>query len=629
MADNGKNADVVLSIGLDYQQELDKLQKDFKAKGDEFAEYIKNAVSKEDITVALDDSKGIRQIKDDLAGAVKNLKSQLGFFNQLTNVGPDFETTSKRDAKTRLESWEETQSRLVKQLEGYQSKVEELKKSLAEAMSEGAKEGEKSFKKSTDATTDNASNALEVISQKTTAVVSSITEEVDNGADSISKKLKSALSFKGIKRGLQFAVIGAAIIKARLELEMLKRGFAVLKKAATIAIDAIKKGLSTLRSTLLSFGKEGFSNLTKATGETKRNAEMLEASLLQLKNALGSAFAPIFNYITPALNTLISGLASAANAVARFMAALTGKGFATVAKKSFDGIGDSASAAGGAVGELQRQLMGFDQINKLEDNSGGGGGGGGGVNYDNMFDTVAIDESTNKWADYIKSCWERANFMGLGLIVGAKINQALSSIDWKPIHETAKKIGTSVATFLNGAMIATDFKLIGSTIANGLNTALYTADSFLTNFDFNRFGRSLGELIQGGIDTFDWATFGHAIGETVAGSFDFLAGLVEGIDWASLPQKIVDYLGGIDWSHIASSIFEFIGAAVGAFKSLKDSIGKMVWEKISGGLTDAWDYFKGKIEEQGGNVFLGILTGIKDAVVGIYTWIKTKIQNRK
>ena len=79
------------------------------------------------------------------------------------------------------------------------------------------------------------------------------------------------------------------------------------------------RSLFALFNRLRSAVGEGMKNLVQYSGDTNNTVSGLMSSLTQLKNALATAFAPILTMIAPALNTLISLLTTAANAVAQFL----------------------------------------------------------------------------------------------------------------------------------------------------------------------------------------------------------------------------------------------------------------------------------------------------------------------
>lgn len=132
--------------------------------------------------------------------------------------------------------------------------------------------------------------------------------------------------------------------------------------------------------------------------ETKQTIANLKTALEQLKVSWGAAFAPILNAVAPLLQTLIGYLVSAANAVARFIAIISGKSTymravanADAVAAGMDKVSGAAGSAADSIAEAKRQIMGFDEINQLTDDKSSKGGGGAGAG--SKFDTVeeAID----------------------------------------------------------------------------------------------------------------------------------------------------------------------------------------------------------------------------------------------
>ena len=174
-----------------------------------------------------------------------------------------------------------------------------------------------------------------------------------------------------------------------------------------------------IRSMIMGFTKslkEGITNLyqysqalNSADGSNFASTMDSYASMvLKLKNSLATALAPIISAIMPMLQKLAGYIIQAANALARFFAILNGQSTYTVAKDVAtqwgDAAADSIGGANDAAEELKRTLLGFDEINALDDpnkgGSGGGGGGGGGtsVSASDMFEEKETGVLTGIWA---------------------------------------------------------------------------------------------------------------------------------------------------------------------------------------------------------------------------------------
>jgi hypothetical protein len=373
---------------------------------------------------------------------------------------------------------------------------------------------------------------------------------------------------------------------------------------------------SKLRNALV----DGFKNLAKKNSETNANLSELSGGLQQLKNSLATAFSPILNTITPALSTLINYLVQACNVVGQFFAALTGqKTYTTVSKvqkdyaASLDKTGDSAA---NAADKVKKSLMGFDEINKLDDDSKSSSGGSSGSDGGSFEE----NEVTNKYANFaqmIKDAWANADFTEIGKIAGQKLNAALANIPWDDIKNTCNKIAKSVATFLNGFMEGTDWSLVGKTIAEGINTAVGTASTFVTNFDWSKLGKSVGETIDSTIKNIDWLMLGKTFSDIVKGWLTTFCEAVENVDWNNVGQSVVKMLVAIDWAGILQKVSK---AILEVAKSGVDFAVGIVTELLKDVPQAIKDWIDEKKDECGGNLIQGIFEGIKSALNDVKKW---------
>lgn len=446
--------------------------------------------------------------------------------------------------------------------------------------------------------------------------------------------------------------------------------------------------------------KEGFQNLAQYSERTNASLSMLMSSLTQLKNALATAFAPILNVVAPLLNALIQKVTQAVSALGMLFASLTGQKSFTAAKKvnqdyaaSLNQNSKNAEKADKANQKLQRTLLGFDQLNKMDDNSNsdidtGVSGDVGGLLPADMFEEVPITSKISDLADKIKDAWRNADFTEIGQIVGNKLNAALESIPWEAIQSALYRIAKSVATFLNGFIETVDWGLVGETISQGINTAFMTANTFaqnfhwdslgeavgngingamyglnwdliketvhnvvsgliealntflrtadwnkvgetiaeffntkleafytaVTEFDWEELGDSIAEAINGLFSTFDWAKLGESISNFAKGILDSLIHAIENTNWMQVGESIAAFLANIDWNGIVDRLFELLAAALGGLAMFLG--GLIIDAVIQVGKDIQMD-----IQECGGNIVLGILKGIGDALLGIGQWI--------
>lgn len=437
------------------------------------------------------------------------------------------------------------------------------------------------------------------------------------------------------------------------------------------------RSLFALVNRLRSVLTEGMNNLAQYNDSTNGSLSMLMSSLTQLKNALATAFAPILNAAAPMLNLLIQKVTAAVTALGQLFASLTGQSGFVAAKrvnqdyaKSLNSNADSAKKANKENKKLQNTLFGFDQINKLNDNSDSEDNAdtstGGGLTPADMFESVPLDSKVSDFAKKLKDAWKNADFTEIGQIVGTKLNDALNRIPWGPIQNTSRKVGKSIGTFISGFVEVPDLGTnIGKTIAEAVNTGVGGINAFLDNTRWDSVGKFIGDGLNGAADTVDWPGIGHLyaqkwnavfavigeaartfkwtgfgqdlagglnnaitdfdwagngvrVGDLAKGLLNTIVAVLEQTDWRKLGNSVRTFVVSIDWSGIVSELARGFGAAFGSLGAL---IGGLVGEAFK----SAQKYFAQKTKECGGNAFLGFLKGIRDAIIGIGAWIKKNI----
>lgn len=375
---------------------------------------------------------------------------------------------------------------------------------------------------------------------------------------------------------------------------------------------------------------QGFGHAVEYSEALKTSMDGLEMSTGAFANSLGAMIAPLINMIAPVLSQVIDWFTSAANAVAHFFAVLTGAGSYIVAKKSIASISSEqkkmAGAAKGATKALKEEqgaLAGIDEINDISDKSnagsgGGGGGGGGTAGLDTMFETVDTGALDGIWKMFADADWQ-----GLGVTIGTKINEAFASIDWAGIGATAGKGIDGVIKTLYYTLKTIDFKAIGTDLATLFNNAI-------ENIDFSILGRLLVRKTLAGIDFLigfftglDYGDIAKSISDFLIGGYNEASEWLQSYDWTKMGEfivsAIVDFFSNLDAGGIASSFVTFLTNALLAGVDLLVGIVGSVCDGI-------FNYFKGFIEDSdygsvGMNIIMGILKGIWNAIKGIAGWI--------
>ncbi len=423
----------------------------------------------------------------------------------------------------------------------------------------------------------------------------------------------------------------------------------ILRKALRAVVDNITKS---------------FQELAKQNASVNSSVSSIVSNFKYLGASITAAFSPIFSVVAPILDALVEKCVSVINTIGQVFASLTGSGTYTYAKKvqvdyagSLNNTAKSANDATKAVKEYENQLMGFDEINKLTDNSGsgsngssGGSGGSGaiGSSPEYVFETANVESQYNKWADMIKEAWNNGDFTELGQIAGQKIADALNSIPWDNIQSQANKIASSVATFINGAMHSDLFSAVGTTIGQALNTAFGMAYTFIEKFEFDTFGTKVAELLNNAFSIIDFDLIANTITGSINGVFESILNFATEFKWGENSQKIADGIktlfDGIDWDTITKSLEESgkgLGEAINKLfyvdkdRSLGSDLSKAVWSAFNS-LVSGIDKFIKETDWAGlganlSQAIFGVITDVdwkklaqtaSDAVIGAFDLLK-------
>lgn len=257
--------------------------------------------------------------------------------------------------------------------------------------------------------------------------------------------------------------------------------------------------------------KEGFKNLVQYSDEYNRSISSLQSANAQLKNSFAAAFAPIIQMVIPYLVQLIGYVTSAINAVAQFIAILSGKTTwtkATAVQKNYAAsLNGTAAAAKKAAGALAR----FDDLDVLSktNTDEGSGGGAGGIDPGSMFEEVPVGKISDFWKKLLDAL-KKGDWYEIGKTIGEKLKEALDSIPWDEIKEKARTLGKNLADLINGFVEVEGLGFsIGRTLAEALNTALEFLYSFASELHFESIGKFIADSINGFFKTFDFSFIGR------------------------------------------------------------------------------------------------------------------------
>jgi SLT domain-containing protein len=192
-------------------------------------------------------------------------------------------------------------------------------------------------------------------------VFNRVSNAVSHGFGSVGNGLKSSLGFIG-KFGSLFSSNSNKVTAGT--------------KRMTGSTNAFGQSMKYLLPSLVVYQLIGGAITSLAGGLMKamRTNEQFNSSLNQIKVNLLTAFYPIYTAIMPAINSFMSALAQLTGQFASFVATIFGTSYEAAKQgasdlydniQAIDETGSSASKAKDKVKELQKSLLGFDQINNL------------------------------------------------------------------------------------------------------------------------------------------------------------------------------------------------------------------------------------------------------------------------
>lgn len=268
-------------------------------------------------------------------------------------------------------------------------------------------------------------------------------------------------------------------------------------------------------------------DFARTSGSWANQVRILKLQFDSLKATIGQGLINLFTPIIKVVNSLIGKLATLANAFKSFTELITGnkssgtsqvtdmgeaagaagEGMAGAAS-SADDMADSSKKAGQAAKKAakeMRSLMGFDKINKLDDNSaadsseGSGGSApstGGGAPLGSIVDFGNLAEGetvVDKMDKRLEALIKRAKELAKLFKKGFKIGFGDSEKKIKSIIEGFKGIGKSLRD------IATDKNVV--TAFNGMLDSFAMSAGKIAG-SFARIGLTIADNLIGGIDKY-------------------------------------------------------------------------------------------------------------------------------
>lgn len=498
-------------------------------------------------------------------------------------------------------------------------------------------------------------------SEKKTRSTGTVSQETGEAIQKIKQQLETAqLNLEGsqIAQERANAAVSAYVEKQRLaalttqkvseQFKKFTKRIAGLAKRVFI-FTMITKALRTMRKMLLS---------------TIDSDKQMSTSLAQIRGNLISAFAPIYNYILPAIRTLLAWLAKLTAVVSVFINSLFGKtaSQADASAKALYNQASATAAAGDAAEKAKKQLSGLDEMNRWEsnDSSGGGGGGSSGIapkfDLSDQVDTGEIGKIAavaRKLSPYVAAvaagfaAWKIGKkFLGnlskakqLALAVAGAVLMAINIVD---MLKNGINFDNLTGYIIGAAAAATGLGLAFG-VLGGAITAIVAGLVLL--------GVAIRDVIKNGFNnknltaiTVALLTIGGAIAIITGAWIPLLIAAIAAVvvwivaKWTSIKEWISKTISSIDaafeqhLANVEAGVAAAVDWVIEKWTAVKDWFSGL-WEKVASGAVAAWDgiksafesvpeWFQGKFRDAwqkvkdvfstGGRIWSGIKEGIEN-----------------
>ena len=391
--------------------------------------------------------------------------------------------------------------------------------------------------------------------------------------------------------------------------------------------------------------------------------KQMSTSLAQIRGNLISAFAPIYNYILPAIRTLLAWLAKLTAVVSVLINSLFGKtaSQADASAKALYNQASATAAAGDAAEKTKKQLSGLDEMNRWEskDSSGGGGGSSGIAPKFDLSKQVDAGK-IGKIAAVVRELSPYVAAVGAGFAawkIGKKFLGNLSK---------AKQLALAVAGAVLMAINVVDMLknginfdnltgyIIGAAAAvTGLGLAFGVLGGAITAIvaGLVLLGVAIRDVIKNGFNnknltaiTVALLTIGGAIAIITGAWIPLLIAAIAAVGvwivakWTAIKDWISKTISSIDaafeqhLANVEAGVAAVVDWVIEKWTAVKDWFSGL-WEKVASGAVAAWDgiksafesvpeWFQGKFRDAwqkvkdvfstGGRIWSGIKEGIEN-----------------
>lgn len=323
----------------------------------------------------------------------------------------------------------------------------------------------------------------------------------------------------------------------------------------------------------------------------KTNDEFMH-SLNQVRTNLQVAFMPIYEAILPALNALMSALATVTAYIASFVSAIFGKTYKqsfqtakglNAARDAMTGYGKASKKAAKDSQKANLQLAGFDELNTLskQQDSGDQGGADGGAGAGGIAPLITPDIDTS--------------------IIDSKMSGLVDKVkDYlKPTTDAFKRLWKAMDPFK-------DF------IAKGVKDFYHDFLRPVSDWTFNEAIPRMADALAKGFQAVNWETINNGLQGLWNALTPFAINVGEGLLW--FWESVLVPFGTWTMNEVVPVFLDILSGAIDVLNNTIDAM-KPAFQWF-------WDNLLEPIAEWTGGVINSVLETLSDLLDSIGDWIK-------
>lgn len=341
-------------------------------------------------------------------------------------------------------------------------------------------------------------------------------------------------------------------------------------------------------------------DFARTQNQWANQTRILSGQFESLKASIGQGLINILTPVIKVINTIMAKLVQLANAFKSFTEMITGKKSSSGVGDAMKGVAESADNAATSTGGIekaadgaakaakkaQKSLMGFDEVNKLQniDDSSSDSGGGSSSSFDGIDFSGAVEEQEKKTNEAISSIMSKMKELvgefkkGFSEGLGADFENSL-----KRIKTHVTNIGTSLKGIFNDPEVKNAASKWAKSVAKSLGQITGSVVSI---------GTSIAENLVGGVDKYLTQNAPY-IKSKIVGILDASSQMWQKAGELSVAvASIFEVVRGEDAKQITADIIGIVANSLLGITELATKMGADIMNLISKPIIDNKDKIK-------------------------------------